>query len=1577
MKEREQINSIREEYSGLRDLPRESLASSVKTLAEDLYAKDTHFIFELIQNAEDNEYKPQVRPRLRFEICHQDLEGARNAALIVHNNEIGFLDKHVRALCQVGRSTKNKAQGYIGEKGIGFKSVFRITNCPYVFSNGFKFCLPEKDEPTGLGYIVPCWVENRPDGIAEGETSIILPINKIDVNAVNDALREIAPETILFLKKLFCLEISINLPDIAYEVVVEKQILRDTGISKLVELSYLLREKDGEEETVETARYWLTEVEFKKPSDVQHDKRAGIETRAVTVAIPLDHPPHDGKLFAYLPVWEQTGIPFLINADFLLVSSREGVREDEVWNKWLRDCVTKTYTAALLSLLEDHDLPLATKMSAYASIPLDSHQQFLNPIVKTIQEQLSNLNCVFVLPGVTLSQPKQARLCHENFRGVLGASDCFPLYLREEVRLACPEIQSFSKQLEAIGLQYFLLSDVKRCLEDGEWVQGHPLAWFVELYRYLSTQSFNEEDLCPLPIIPIHDDEKGICFSCEEEQPIYFPVDTQESKALASVPAWLSALVQIGFLHPDFSNVLDQQEDTKELKQWLTETLAIYSFSMKNYCVAVLAKLADYYGQLADDQIVEASTFLFQHGDMKVADWESLPIILSDGRKMLLQDARKLQLTETSEQIQDIVVPEGFDPVAGWQHIWPTEEDRAHFVALADAYMSMPEKWFSSLKVTFYPGFRQIAYENISSYDLNYLGCQSIPTEPERTLYTICFNKATGSRRQKTRVVSFTLPSAFDNIRGQVGCSLSKSILAWLKHFPPISEYSWNGPGMALHKVGLSAWGTYQYRGRNNEYRDSWLLDQLRYAPWLPSTKGLVCPYQAFIDKPGIREVLGDKVPYFTDTLPEPLLKLLGVKSDLTILELIRLLKENSGRQDMDPTLPPRIYTELEHRSHFDAQKIRDAFSGKALIYTEDSRHNVKWCNRDECIWEDVTGVFGDDFICLERQYPKLKEFFIDLVGIKERIDTECFARQWLKLQDAPLSDLEKQRERVERILRKIKPDAVSSPRPGWWQFFSNKAKLYSQSDTFCLPNELVLPDDGELQKVFKGHDGIEFAWRPVSDAFSDWGPFYKTFKVPLLSESVTEFLEQGLSYSSLEVNQFMTAAAVKMIAAWLRENNKGEYERLFAEGVFHQLYSMKEAITQESIQVEFRLSTASYSYDPKIESYPVFWDRTDNNMLIYQNNAERSLIAKSLAKGLLTAYKNLAHWIELVLGASSTERLRGENWSVPQEILDLCGNNKFDQSGHTSPVNSIIQPDERAENELPRGNPANHKQYNNPATSEILPTQHQNNTAKSLDATGIAEPTDGDATIAPRNKSIAAKGGVGAQNTQQSKENDCQTETPARSNGSQGAAVNVNFGAEVNKAFNKDGKTEINDESQGLGRGTIKNPELRSKRQSESHRINIDREPSPVDRRRATELSLLEGPNEAVRSSLYEWYRGRCQICEETWPKHNGEAFFVAAYLVDRRNARWLDEPANAICLCAKHFAQWRHAAKEESEDVISQISKLRLKAEGGDGELSLHFRMFNENYTISYDERHFLSLRTLLEVTKKMESPSSCFSE
>ena len=64
-------------------------------------------------------------------------------------NEVGFTKSNVRSITAIGESTKKKIQtgNVIGEKGIGFKSVFEVAEKVTIHSNGFDFILTS-DKPT-------------------------------------------------------------------------------------------------------------------------------------------------------------------------------------------------------------------------------------------------------------------------------------------------------------------------------------------------------------------------------------------------------------------------------------------------------------------------------------------------------------------------------------------------------------------------------------------------------------------------------------------------------------------------------------------------------------------------------------------------------------------------------------------------------------------------------------------------------------------------------------------------------------------------------------------------------------------------------------------------------------------------------------------------------------------------------------------------------------------------------------------------------------------------------------------------------------------------------------------------------------------------------------------------------------------------------------------------------------------------------------------------------------------------------------------------------------------------------------
>ena len=488
----EHIQRIRQTYLHDSEASKTNQNNAIELLADDLYKKHTHFIFELIQNAEDNTYEEcaPYPPYISFRLTKTDPIGipGSDGALIIQNNEFGFTCHNVDAICAVGRTTKKKAQGYIGEKGIGFKSVFRVTENPHIFSNGYHFCLPKRDEQIGLGYIVPQWIDTLPEGLDFSQTLIILPLTKADFgyDKIKEMLRDIEPEVILFLSKLK-----------------EIRIETDTGADWTI-----LKDDDARPEVavvVEGSKQGLAFSDsddflvctrtFDKPADISHEKREKIESRDVSIAFPLNENSRSlGKVFAYLPIRSDMNFPFLINADFILTSSREEIQEED-WNRWLIDCVADLVVAEFLPLLKERELLSLSFLEALAgwlnNLAEDRNNLFY-PIFSRVNEALKNEKFLPANDGtfVSASNAKLARgdairslLSDEQLICLFGSSHEIK-WLSGEITLnRTRELRSLLMELNVAEVRppFF----VSRLSE--QFLEQQSDEWFIRFYRFLST----------------------------------------------------------------------------------------------------------------------------------------------------------------------------------------------------------------------------------------------------------------------------------------------------------------------------------------------------------------------------------------------------------------------------------------------------------------------------------------------------------------------------------------------------------------------------------------------------------------------------------------------------------------------------------------------------------------------------------------------------------------------------------------------------------------------------------------------------------------------------------------------------------------------------------------------------------------------------------------------------------------------------------------------------------------------------------------------------------------------------------
>lgn len=136
------IEKIRNEYGANREMWQEekqldaevrdcmegltsNLENSCRNVSEDLYAKSSHFILEMVQNADDNKYAENATPTLTIRI--------EDELVTFTSNELGFEPAHVRAICSIGKSTKKGMSGrcYVGAL-TGFKRYCPRIHRPFV-----------------------------------------------------------------------------------------------------------------------------------------------------------------------------------------------------------------------------------------------------------------------------------------------------------------------------------------------------------------------------------------------------------------------------------------------------------------------------------------------------------------------------------------------------------------------------------------------------------------------------------------------------------------------------------------------------------------------------------------------------------------------------------------------------------------------------------------------------------------------------------------------------------------------------------------------------------------------------------------------------------------------------------------------------------------------------------------------------------------------------------------------------------------------------------------------------------------------------------------------------------------------------------------------------------------------------------------------------------------------------------------------------------------------------------------------------------------------------------------------------
>lgn len=271
-------------------------------IGEQLYSKQSHFIFELLQNAEDEKAR-KVKITLYSE------------KIVFEHNGRPFDIDDIEAITSFGNNERKKLKpNAIGRFGIGFKSVFSVTENPEIQSGNFQFSISN--------FIVP---KIKPK-VKTISTIITLPFKKLigdDIfTKISTTLDELDSSYLLFLSNLKEIEI----------VNVNKE---ETRLIKLNRTKY--KKSDLKILTISEGSKLKEFLLFE--SIVSISKK----TLPIKIAFAITRkakkiefePLESSPLFAFFATEKETNLPFYIHAPFLTTPPRDNIISDDQRNKKL------------------------------------------------------------------------------------------------------------------------------------------------------------------------------------------------------------------------------------------------------------------------------------------------------------------------------------------------------------------------------------------------------------------------------------------------------------------------------------------------------------------------------------------------------------------------------------------------------------------------------------------------------------------------------------------------------------------------------------------------------------------------------------------------------------------------------------------------------------------------------------------------------------------------------------------------------------------------------------------------------------------------------------------------------------------------------------------------------------------------------------------------------------------------------------------------------------------------------------------------------------------------------------------
>lgn len=553
-------------------------------LLADRYDNRTHFIFELLQNAEDALGR------------RSDWQGSRAVKFHLTNNELTlshsgmpFDASDVRGICGIAQSTKDL--NAIGRFGIGFKSVYTFTDRPEIHSGDEDFTVDS--------FVLP--VPSSRMSRQSDETIILLPLridDKSAIKEISDGLKQLGADALLFLRHIE--EITWSLPGGESGIYMRS---KPEPLGSNAQRITVIGQESGKSDFDQN---WLV---FHRDVSIDEGSKTGRIEIAFLIVPVKDSPDRwsvqpvvDSPLVVYFPTVVQTNLGFLVQGPYRTTPSRDNIPRGDLWNQFLVKETSILLIEALRWLRDSEMLDSST----LRCLPLDrakfpEHSMFA-PLFDAVRDALASEPLLprFKVGYVAAVQAKLART--QELRELFSSTQIGALYSAggQLAWLSSDITQDRSPELRQYVMRELSVMEItpEAILPklDQVFLEAQSDEWVLRLYEFLIGQPALHRRLDAIPLIRLNDGTHVVSISNGQSQAFLpgaietnFPTMRSSVCATAEVRAFLSSL---GIIEPDpvddvIRNILPKYKleefdlDDKEYSADIQKILAAFNTDSK------------------------------------------------------------------------------------------------------------------------------------------------------------------------------------------------------------------------------------------------------------------------------------------------------------------------------------------------------------------------------------------------------------------------------------------------------------------------------------------------------------------------------------------------------------------------------------------------------------------------------------------------------------------------------------------------------------------------------------------------------------------------------------------------------------------------------------------------------------------------------------------------------------------------------------------------------------------------------------------------------------------------------------